>query len=296
MRSNTIIIIVIAVLTWSCKGGEQETPSGYKFEFVKKGNGDVCKPGEIVVIDMAIVDQNDSTWYDNRVTDYPEMFKIAEESNKASENGITEAFRMLSAGDSILFRMKAKDFFPTVWRRPAPAGMSDDNVFTFQIKCRAVLDDAGATQFQMRTDSAHRANEAAQYEEFAKEQLTTDIGLIDNYLKSKNMTAMTLPSGLRYIIKAKGTGPTAQNGDVVVMRYAGQNLNGPEFDSGEYEFPVGQRRVIQGWDEIALIMSKGTALTVFIPSSLAYRTEGRAPVILPNAVLVFDMELLSIKK
>jgi peptidylprolyl isomerase len=286
---------VIVVFVWACKGREQQTPSGFKYEYVKKGDGEVCKPGEILIIDMAIVDQNDSVWYDNRVTDYPEMVRIAEEAQKVSENGITEAFRLLAKGDSMLFRMRAKDFFPTVWKRPAPAGMNDDNMFTFQIKCRDILNDAEAMNFQRATDSTHQAKEDARIEEFNRQQLAQDTVMIDNYLKSKNMTAKTLPSGLRYIIKGTGTGRTIQNGDVVTMKYVGQNLNGPEFDSGEYEFPVGQRQVIQGWDEIALIMSQGTSLTVFIPSTMAYGAGGRAPVILPNAVLVFDMEVLSIK-
>jgi FKBP-type peptidyl-prolyl cis-trans isomerase len=109
------------------------------------------------------------------------------------------------------------------------------------------------------------------------------------------MKAIALPSGMRYILKTAGTGPTIKNGDLVVMKYAGQNLDGSEFDSGEYTYTVGRQEVIDGWDQIALVMKQGTALTVFIPSSLAYKASGRPPVIMPDAVLVFDMEVLSVK-
>jgi FKBP-type peptidyl-prolyl cis-trans isomerase len=298
-----IVFSICGVMASCNKSDVRETPGGFKFSYVKKGDGDVAKPGEILIIDMAIVDENDSVWYDNRASDYPEMVKIADESKKATETGITEAFRMLSKGDSILFDMRAKDFFPTVWRTNPPAGMDEQTMFTFQILCREVLDDAGATKFQVERDSIHKIREeerAVQREqqmaEYLKEQTAKDVIVIDNYLKEKGIKALELPSGLRYVLKAKGEGETIVEGDLVNAKYAGQTLDGREFDSGEYSFQVGKREVIQGWDLIAQSMKKGTSLTVFIPSTMAYGRGGRPPVIMPDAILIFDMEILSVKK
>lgn len=306
MRITVTLVIALSccIMLTSCnKGDVRETPSGYKFSYVKKGDGNVAKPGDILVVDMAIVDQNDSVWYDNRVSDYPEMVRIGDESQKATESGINEAFRMLSKGDSILFSMRAKDFFPRVWRQNPPADMDDEEVFTFQIRCREVFDDKGAQKFQTERDSVHRINEAARYAEYErqtaeykKQQLGKDTVIIDNYLKGKGMKASTLPSGLRYILKANGKGATIKIGDRITMKYTGQTLDGREFDSGEYPFTVGNREVIQGWDVIAQTMKEGTSLTVFIPSTMAYEKGGRPPVIMPDAILMFDMEVLSIQK
>jgi FKBP-type peptidyl-prolyl cis-trans isomerase len=297
MKLHTTVLFAAAVcaVMSSCTGDVKETPSGFKVKYVEKGDGKLVKPGEIIMIDMAIIDQDDSAWYDNRGTGYPEMVRVADESTKATEHGVTEAFRMLSKGDSILLEMKAKDFFPMVWKSSPPADMSDDYLFTFQIKCNEIMDEATAMSFQMKQDSVHQANEAVRAAAYNTRQIARDTAIIDNYLKGKNIKAQTLPSGLRYVIRAKGTGRTINNGDVVKMKYAGQNLDGGEFDAGEYEFTVGAQQVIRGWDEIALIMQQGTALTVFIPSTMAYGAGGRPPVIMPEAVLIFDMEVLSIK-
>jgi FKBP-type peptidyl-prolyl cis-trans isomerase FkpA len=303
-RFTLFIAISICGIMLSCsKSDERETPSGFKVTYVKKGDGNLVKPGEILIIDMAIVDANDSVWYDNRVSDYPEMVKIADESKKETETGINEAFRMLSEGDSILFSMRAKDFFPTVWKTTPPAGMDEETLFTFQISCREVLDEAGAMKFQVERDSIHRIREEERYAErerqmaeYLKEQIGQDTVIIDDYLKVKGIKASALPSGLRYVLKSKGAGETIEEGDLINVKYAGQTLDGREFDSGEYAFTVGKREVIEGWDLIAQTMKKGTSLTVFIPSTMGYGRGGRPPVIMPDAILIFDMEILSVKK
>jgi FKBP-type peptidyl-prolyl cis-trans isomerase len=76
-------------------------------------------------------------------------------------------------------------------------------------------------------------------------------------------------------------------------------IDGTEFDStikrGEpAEFQVNQ--VIEGWSEALQLMNPGTKLHLVIPSELAYGENGAAPQIQPNSVLVFDVELLSIKE
>jgi FKBP-type peptidyl-prolyl cis-trans isomerase len=299
MRSiKTVFFITFAcAVMWSCgKSDEQQTPGGYKFNYIERGDGNVVKPGEILIIDMAIVDQGDSVYYDNRVTDYPEMVKIADESRIGTEHGVTEVFRFLSKGDSILFFMPAKTFFPVVWKTTPPEGMSDNHLFTFQIKVREIMDEPSAMEFQMKADSLHEAKEAVRTAAYDQQQIAKDTVIIDNYLEGKNMKAIALPSGIRYIVKGIGAGRTIKNGDVVSMKYAGQNLDGSEFDSGEYTYTVGSREVIRGWDEIALVMKPGTSLTVFIPSTMAYGAGGRPPVIMPDAILIFDMEVLSVKE
>jgi FKBP-type peptidyl-prolyl cis-trans isomerase len=75
-------------------------------------------------------------------------------------------------------------------------------------------------------------------------------------------------------------------------------IDGTEFDStikrGEpAEFQVNQ--VIKGWGEALQLMNPGTKLHLIIPSELAYGENGAAPHIQPNSVLVFDVELISIK-
>jgi peptidylprolyl isomerase len=111
------------------------------------------------------------------------------------------------------------------------------------------------------------------------------------------------PSGLRYVLKKEGSGPVPQKGDTVAVHYSGRLLAGNrKFDSshdrGEpIEFPVGTGRVIPGWDEALLQMSEGERRVLIIPPDLAYGARGAGRgVIPPNAWLVFDVELVDIRR
>ncbi len=106
---------------------------------------------------------------------------------------------------------------------------------------------------------------------------------------------VTLPSGLQYKILVAGTGPKPTADDRVVCNYRGTLLDNTEFDSsykrGPATFPV--TGVIKGWTEALQLMPVGSKWQLFIPADLAYGERGQA-TIAPNAVLVFELEVLSI--
>jgi FKBP-type peptidyl-prolyl cis-trans isomerase len=109
---------------------------------------------------------------------------------------------------------------------------------------------------------------------------------------------VTLPDGLQYKIVKQGDGPKPTAADTVECNYRGTLINGKEFDSSYKRgqtatFPVGG--VIKGWTEILQMMPVGSKYQVFIPSELAYGPRGAGADIGPNATLVFDIELVSIK-
>jgi len=118
-------------------------------------------------------------------------------------------------------------------------------------------------------------------------------------LKEKYPDAIQTPSGLRYIIKEEGTGPSPKKGTTVVAHYNGILLeNNWKFDSsydrGEpITFQVGLGRVIAGWDEAILAMKKGEKRLLIIPPELAYGARGAGGIIPPHAWLVFDVELVN---
>jgi FKBP-type peptidyl-prolyl cis-trans isomerase len=111
-------------------------------------------------------------------------------------------------------------------------------------------------------------------------------------------TAHKLPSGLRYVVRAPGTGTaTPQLGDEVICHYAGRLLDGTEFDSSygrgaPFTFRVGMGAVIRGWDEAFLTMKKGEKRTLIIPHWLAYGEKGTRGKIGPRATLIFEVELI----
>ena len=116
--------------------------------------------------------------------------------------------------------------------------------------------------------------------------------------------AMTTASGLQIIDTKVGTGATPKPGQICVVHYTGwlyqDGQKGKKFDSSvdrndPLEFPVGQRKVIAGWDEGVASMKVGGKRTLIIPPELGYGARGAGGVIPPNATLMFDVELLNVK-
>ena len=115
---------------------------------------------------------------------------------------------------------------------------------------------------------------------------------------AKKPGVVSLPSGLQYriITEGKGKKPTASS--TVTTQYRGKLLDGTEFDSSYKRgqpatFPVSG--VIKGWTEALQMMKEGSRWELYIPASLAYGEHGAGGVIPPNATLIFEIELVSVK-
>ena len=146
--------------------------------------------------------------------------------------------------------------------------------------------------------------------EFASKMQARQMAKLDE-MKAKNKTAVeaylaenkkkkgvqVTASGLQYEVVKNGEGKNAVPTDTVKVEYVGKLIDGTEFDStakqGEpAEFQVDQ--VIKGWSEALQLMNAGSKLHLVIPTELAYGENGAAPMIEPNSVLVFDVEMVSI--
>ena len=113
------------------------------------------------------------------------------------------------------------------------------------------------------------------------------------------MSIFTTDSGLQIEEIKVGDGETAASGQFVSVHYTGWLTNGKKFDSSKdrdepFEFPLGQRNFIAGWDEGVQGMRVGGVRKLTIPPELGYGARGAGGVIQPNATLVFEVELLDI--
>lgn len=109
---------------------------------------------------------------------------------------------------------------------------------------------------------------------------------------------ITLASGLQYEILKEGSGPKPKATEKVKCHYHGTLINGKVFDSSvERGQPAvfGVNQVIKGWVEALQLMSVGSKWRLYIPSELAYGSQGAGSSIEPNSTLIFDVELLGIE-
>jgi peptidylprolyl isomerase len=118
---------------------------------------------------------------------------------------------------------------------------------------------------------------------------------------------MTAPTELKITDVKTGTGPAIKAGQTAVVHYTGwlyaagaPEDKGTKFDSSRdrnepFSFGVGGGEVIGGWDQGVVGMQVGGQRRLVIPPALGYGARGAGGVIPPNATLLFDVELMSIK-
>ncbi len=137
----------------------------------------------------------------------------------------------------------------------------------------------------------------------AKENLVVGAPETLTYAPSLNvdidMMART-ESGLYWKDLTEGTGAEAVRGSVAVVEYSGWLANGNLFDSSKnagkpFSFPLGQGRVIAGWDEGVAGMRVGGKRLLVIPPQLGYGARGAGGAIPGNATLIFEVELLEVR-
>ncbi len=117
----------------------------------------------------------------------------------------------------------------------------------------------------------------------------------------QDLDYVTTDSGLQVAITEEGSGEQAEAGKIVALHYTGMLEDGQIFDSSSVQgepirFPLGQGRVIAGWDEGVALMSEGDKAKFIIPAELAYGEQGAGGVIPPGATLYFDVELVEVSE
>lgn len=161
---------------------------------------------------------------------------------------------------------------------------------------KPLMDDQAVQMTMMEMEQAFQNQQM----ERAREAATKNRSEGQTFLE-KNKAAegvKTTASGLQYKVLKEGKGDAPKPTDLVTVHYVGTLLDGSEFDSSYKRnqpatFPV--NGVIAGWTEALQLMKPGAKYRLFIPSELAYGEQGAGNVIGPNAVLQFDVELISVQ-
>ena len=168
---------------------------------------------------------------------------------------------------------------------------------------RAIKDVIGDKKLQLSQEDMQKTMESFQQKQQQKQASAAEknekVGAEYLAANKKKEGVIETASGLQYKVLKAGSGDKAKATDSVVVHYKGTLINGTEFDSSykrnePTSFRVNQ--VIQGWQEALQLMNPGAKYQLAIPGKLAYGPRGAGGQIGPNETLLFDVELLEIKK
>ena len=287
---NLLIVLSLFMFLFSCVDKEKTLDNGVKIKYLKRGDGQQINDGEIVMLNLQYFDYDGNELLDKTGKDPV----VLQKDSSWKVNGIIyEVINNLGNGDSVFFQLTTEQFFKNA---PQAVEMPDsvkNKLISFYCGVQDIMSQQEFEDFQ----SEQYEKMQIEMEQNNEQQLSIDLELIENYLKENNIDATKAESGLHYEITKIGNGDNAASGNNVTVHYTGMLLNGEVFDSSverdqPFSFQLGQGMVIRGWDEGITYFNKGAKGKIYIPSSLGYGPSGAGGVIPPNAVLIFEIEVL----
>lgn len=161
----------------------------------------------------------------------------------------------------------------------------------------SALTAAESNEVMMKFQQDMRAKAQAKQEKESSTNIKAGKKFITQYKKGADV--LNLDNGISYKIIKKGNGISPAVSDTVVAHYTGKLIDGQVFDSSVQRgqpstFPLAN--VIKGWQEVLPKMKIGSKWEVVIPPQLAYGERSPGGLIGANATLVFEIELIEVKK
>ncbi len=261
----------------ACNSGDgyKKTDNGLKYQIHNDASGDNASIGDFLKMHISYATMEDSLIYSTFRNNRPLELKL---SNTLFRGALNQGFENLSEGDSATFVVVAD----SVYGDNLPKYLNAGDQLKYTVKMISVASEA----------DIKREREAK-----TKTQRADDDKAIKAYIEKNGLKAERLESGLYYVIDEPGSGANPTKGQTVKVHYTGTLLDGSKFDSSKdrnrpFEFPLGQGRVIQGWDTGIPLFKKGGKGTLLIPSHLGYGERAMGAKIPAYSVLVFDIELL----
>ena len=294
-------------------GTFSQTATGLQYKMLRKGPGPGPQAGEVMLLSMRYTTAKGKVLFSTEEQGLPLAIPYTDELGQKKDGNLQEAIGMLQKGDRLLCKMSATSLFgENLAAVTAQYGFDKEA----DIFLHLTLDDTLPEAAFKKWEKEQLAMLQKKQEEQAEKQLQQDTKAITCHLKKSQLTAQTTPSGLQYVIDTPGQGALPKAGEKVKVNYTGRLLDGKIFDTNveavakeagihdddakrtyePIEFVLGQGQVIKGWDEGIMLLSKGAKARLWIPSPLAYGSQAMGTDIPANAILMFDVELVSIQQ
>lgn len=297
-----LLLLGLAITLWSCgetsTGGsatEGVTENGFSYTLHTAEEGAKAEDGDYVYFHVQRrADENIlSSTRDDASAPVPSMPYTKVPAPGQEQSPFPYIMGLMAVGDSLTIN------FPldTIPKEQLPPELQEAAVMYLDV---TVVDIVNKEAYEAKQKVEQEKAFAAQAEAM-KEVPIIDALIKETLAKYKSgaldADMLVLPGGLKIHFHEKGTGATATTGQTVSTQYYGALMtDGSEFDNSfkrgqPIDFPVGQGRVIKGWDQAFLNIPEGSKATMFIPADLAYGERGSPPNIEPNAELMFYVEL-----
>lgn len=298
--------VICAVALTACTTPFKKAKDGSEYKVISSGKGIKAVNGNFLELNV-VAKYKDSILF-NTIEDGMPQYGMYDTA--AFPSPFKEAFANIRVGDSIVLRMPSD----SIMKHGQAAPFMKKGQFLYQIykvtgifTSREQVDSAQKTHMKDAQAKAYQKQLKNVEKNLAenKAQIDADCKKIDAYLATNNIKATKTKWGTYVAVQTEGTGPQLTSKDVASVNYTGRTFDSSKvFDSNTdpkfqhvtpYDVPLGQLSgIIIGWVDALLQMKNGTKATVYIPSSLAYGKDGRAPEINPNQILVFDMEVVGV--
>lgn len=294
-----VLIILMAGCAQSFKKGEE----GLEYKIIKSGGGDQIRYGEFMQIHVGQYYDNGKS--DSLVSDTRTAIPVIEVLDTVrTPPSYYSILSQLRKGDSVVIRVLSDSMFK---RNPAgmPPFIKKGHFLITTIKLLNIFET------KEQADSARNASMKEAQERMEREsaeQLVKDDKLLQDYFKANKLQVQKAPQGTYVQIIEPGSGPLIDTSVVVKANYTGMLMDGKIFDSNTdsafrhvtpllvnmTDDPALGGGIIKGWKDGLTLLRKGSKAKFFIPSSLAYGAQGAAPDIKPNAILIFNIEILDV--
>jgi FKBP-type peptidyl-prolyl cis-trans isomerase FkpA len=305
MRKISLVLSTAILALSACKESFKKGDEGLEYKIISSGKGETVKYGNFMQLQVAQMYNNgktDSLISDTRTSPQGAAFEILDSLSMPPT--YFKVLRQLKKGDSLVLRILVDSAFKT-----SPQGIPPFFKKGHYLITTARVENILTSREQ--ADSARNAVMAlAQQKQkvLSEVQIKKDDKTLAEYFAKNNIQAVKAPSGTYVQIITPGTGAIIDTSVVVKTNYTGKTMEGKTFDSNTdpafnhvQPFMVNMtndpslgQAVIPGWTDGMKLLNKGAKAKFYIPSSLAYGSQGAGQDIKPNSILIFDIEVVDV--
>ena len=298
---NLTLFAVMAIVMAACGGNQTfNTDNGTVVTYATKGQE---SPSDTLVSYFLLKYEKEGGkifFETNKAKPTPIML----DSNFYKNTGtFFEVISKMKIGDSLSYSLAANELFVENFKGKLPDSVNANDPIKITM---SFLEQVSVEDYQLEAISNKRDQMLSIVDQ---DQVAKEVAIIDAYLEENSIEVVKLESGIRYVVTERGNGEKIKLGQNVNVNYAGYLLTGEYFDTSmedvakanglynearpytPYPVSVYNTPVITGWHEGIYQLNVGDKATLYIPSPYGYGTRGSAPVIKPNDVLVFDIEI-----